>query len=95
MSSLCSVSQSNNKHLTGIERRSRLVLLPPTYRPTLMFPANCRLQVSRNAKVILGETFVPTRDADGNPIMAGMEAIRGQQDDCKSLFTTIFFAWRS
>eukprot|EP00752_Nemacystus_decipiens_P011632 g10327.t1 len=38
-------------------------------------------QVSRDAKGILGETFIPTRDGNGNPIMAGMEAIRGQQED--------------
>ncbi|CAM9631382.1 unnamed protein product [Ectocarpus fasciculatus] len=38
-------------------------------------------QMSRDAKGILGETFVPTLDADGNPIMTGMEAIRGEQED--------------
>ncbi|CAM9379885.1 unnamed protein product [Ectocarpus fasciculatus] len=37
-------------------------------------------EVSRDAKGILGETFIPTRDANGKPIMAGMAAIRGQQE---------------
>ena len=41
------------------------------------------VQVSRDAKGILGETRVPTRDHDGKPIMQGMEAIRGQQQDCE------------
>lgn len=40
-------------------------------------------QVSHDAKGVLGETFVPTRDASGKPIMTGMEAIRGTQEDCK------------
>ena len=40
--------------------------------------------LSRDAQGILGETFIPTRDADGMPIMAGMEAIRGHQEDCES-----------
>lgn len=39
--------------------------------------------VSRAARGILGETFVPTLDANGNQIMSGMEAIRGQQEDCE------------
>eukprot|EP00752_Nemacystus_decipiens_P016815 g15047.t1 len=38
-------------------------------------------EVNHNAKGVLGETFVPTRDADGKPIMTGMEAIRGTQED--------------
>ncbi|CAM9909083.1 unnamed protein product, partial [Ectocarpus sp. 6 AP-2014] len=37
-------------------------------------------EVSRSAKGILGETFIPTRDVNGKQIMAGMEAIRGQQE---------------
>lgn len=41
--------------------------------------------MSRDAKGILGETFVPTRGSDGKAIMTGMEAIRGQQDDCEFL----------
>lgn len=41
------------------------------------------LQISRDAEGVLGETFVPTKDADGKPIMTGMEAIRGQQEDCE------------
>jgi len=39
--------------------------------------------VSHAAKGILGETLVPTRDSNGMPIMAGLEAIRGQHEDCK------------
>eukprot|EP00752_Nemacystus_decipiens_P011750 g10427.t1 len=38
-------------------------------------------EVSHNARGILGETFVPTRDVDGMPIMTGMEAIRGTQEE--------------
>ncbi|CAB1114560.1 unnamed protein product [Ectocarpus sp. CCAP 1310/34] len=37
--------------------------------------------VSHAAKGILGQTFVPTRDADGKPIMTGLEAIRGSEED--------------
>ncbi|CAM9300355.1 unnamed protein product [Ectocarpus fasciculatus] len=37
--------------------------------------------VSRAAKGVLGETFVSTRDASGRPIMAGIEAIRGKEED--------------
>ncbi|CAN0121343.1 unnamed protein product [Scytosiphon promiscuus] len=40
-----------------------------------------RDEISRRAKGILGETIVPTRDASGNPIMTGMKAIRGEQED--------------
>lgn len=36
-----------------------------------------------DAKGILGETVVPTRDASGNRIMHGVECIRGVQADCK------------
>lgn len=39
--------------------------------------------VSLEAKGVLGETIVPRRDAAGNRIMAGMEAIRGEQEECK------------
>ncbi|CAM9590520.1 unnamed protein product [Ectocarpus fasciculatus] len=38
-------------------------------------------EVSQAAKGILGETFVPTRDASGKPIMTGMDAIRGTEED--------------
>eukprot|EP00903_Cladosiphon_okamuranus_P012010 g11277.t1 len=38
-------------------------------------------EMSRDAKGILGETLVPTRDADGKPIMVGAKAIRGQEED--------------
>ncbi|CAM9581761.1 unnamed protein product, partial [Ectocarpus fasciculatus] len=37
--------------------------------------------VSHAAKGILGQTFVPTRDADGKPIMTGFESIRGTEED--------------
>lgn len=40
-----------------------------------------RADVSQDAKGILGETFVPTRDADGAKIMHGMGSIRGEQED--------------
>ena len=39
--------------------------------------------MSRDARGILGETFVPTRDVSGKPIMTGMAAIRGAQEDCE------------
>lgn len=39
--------------------------------------------VRHSAKGILGETFVPTQDANGDRIMLGMDAIRGKQEDCK------------
>ncbi|CAM9508255.1 unnamed protein product, partial [Ectocarpus sp. 12 AP-2014] len=38
-------------------------------------------EVSDAAKDILGETFVPTRDASGKPIMTGKQAISGKEDD--------------
>ncbi|CAM9288994.1 unnamed protein product [Ectocarpus sp. 8 AP-2014] len=38
-------------------------------------------EVSHAAKGILGQTFVPTRDADGKSIMTGLEAIRGTEED--------------
>eukprot|EP00752_Nemacystus_decipiens_P015530 g13857.t1 len=37
--------------------------------------------VSRKATGVLGETYVPTLDANGDPIMFGMESIRGVQED--------------
>lgn len=39
--------------------------------------------ISPEATGILGETVVPTVDGDGNPIMQGMEVIRGKQADCE------------
>lgn len=42
------------------------------------------VQVSHEARGILGETFVPTFDDRGEPIMTGMDAIRGTQEECKS-----------
>ena len=42
-----------------------------------------RTDVSQNARGILGETLVPTRDAAGVMIMHGMEAIHGEQEDCE------------
>ena len=41
------------------------------------------LDISNDAKGVLGETIVPTRDADGNMIMQGVRCIRGVQQDCK------------
>ncbi|CAN0040712.1 unnamed protein product [Scytosiphon promiscuus] len=48
--------------------------------------------VSPQATGILGETLVPTVDGNGNPIMHGMEAIRGKQDEyrVKGPFDTTF-----
>lgn len=42
-----------------------------------------RTGVSRTAKGVLGETFVPTLNSNGAPIMHGMEAIRGTEADCE------------
>ena len=42
-----------------------------------------RTHVSQNARGILGETLLPTLDANGNMIMHGMDAIRGEQEDCE------------
>ena len=39
--------------------------------------------VSLEATGVLGETVVPTTDGNGKLIMTGMEAIRGEQEDCK------------
>lgn len=39
--------------------------------------------LSSGASGILGETQVTTVDADGNPIMQGMDSIRGTQEDCE------------
>ncbi|CAN0303542.1 unnamed protein product [Ectocarpus sp. 8 AP-2014] len=39
------------------------------------------VDISPQATGILGETQVPTYDVDGNPIMQGMSAIRGLEDD--------------
>ena len=39
--------------------------------------------ISLNATGILGETLVPTVNADGAPIMQGVDAIRGAQEDCE------------
>ena len=46
-----------------------------------------RHQVSVDATGILGETQVPTLDDSDNPIMQGMGAIRGLQEDCEWLFS--------
>jgi len=40
-------------------------------------------KVSSDAKGILGETLVPTLDEYGQPIMQGMGAIRGLEEDCE------------
>lgn len=42
-----------------------------------------------HATGVLGETQVPTLDANGTPIMHGMEAIRGAQEDCESDYLNI------
>lgn len=39
--------------------------------------------LSSTATGVLGETLVPTLDADGHKIMYGKEAIRGSEDDCE------------
>ncbi|CAM9208153.1 unnamed protein product [Ectocarpus fasciculatus] len=39
------------------------------------------VDVNWDATGILGETRVPTLDAAGHPIMQGMEAIRGSEED--------------
>ena len=48
--------------------------------------------VSPNATGILGETRVPTRDHSGAPIMHGMGAIRGEQEDCECHAPALHFA---
>ena len=40
-------------------------------------------EISLDATGILGETLVPTVSANGTPIMQGMGAIRGTQEDCE------------
>ena len=40
-------------------------------------------EMSLDATGILGETLVPTVDDKGDPIMQGMDAIRGQHEDCE------------
>lgn len=40
--------------------------------------------VSLEATGILGETVLPTVDANGKVIMQGIHAIRGEQEDCES-----------
>ncbi len=40
--------------------------------------------VSREATGVLGDNIVPKLDDAGNRIMHGMEAIRGEQEDCES-----------
>ena len=40
-------------------------------------------EISRHATGIMGETIVPTVDANGKAIMNGMEAIRGTQESCE------------
>lgn len=44
--------------------------------------------VSLDATGILGETLVPTVDESGKPVLQGMKAIRGKQEDCE--FQRIF-----
>ena len=40
-------------------------------------------ELGLDATGILGETLVPTRSEEGTPIMHGMQAIRGSQEDCE------------
>lgn len=42
-----------------------------------------RSNIHLDATGILGETLVPTIDDNGASIMQGMDAIRGQQEDCE------------
>ncbi|CAM9110183.1 unnamed protein product [Ectocarpus fasciculatus] len=53
----------------------------PDHRTWQMNMGIERNNFSQSARGILGETFVPTKDAHGNRIMSGMEAIRGETDD--------------
>lgn len=39
--------------------------------------------ISLEATGVLGETVVPTVDSNGKPIMTGIHAIRGRQEDCE------------
>ena len=55
----------------------------PDHRTWQMNVAIDHADVSRDATGILGETAVPTRDANGGVIMQGMESIRGTHDDCE------------
>lgn len=55
----------------------------PDHRTWQMNVAIDHADVSNNAKGILGETVVPTRDSTGGIIMHGMESIRGRQEDCE------------
>lgn len=48
-----------------------------------MHTRHVNLQISSDATGIIGETFVATKDVNGHAIMTGMEAIRGQQEDCE------------
>ena len=41
--------------------------------------------MSPDAKGVLGETLLPTLDDSGKPIMTGMGAIRGSQEDCENI----------
>ncbi|CAM9334681.1 unnamed protein product, partial [Laminaria digitata] len=71
-------------------RLHQLAMRDPTDRFDLpdhltwqMNMAISRTNLSRDAQGIIGETAVPTLDADGEIIMNGMDAIRGEQEDCK------------
>lgn len=55
----------------------------PDHRTWQMNMAIDRNNVSRDARGILGETFVPTLDNSGHPIMHGIESISGTQEDCE------------
>lgn len=55
----------------------------PDYMTWQMNLAIDHTDVTHEATGVLGETFVPTRDAGGDVIMHGMGAIRGQHQDCE------------
>ncbi|CAB1115047.1 unnamed protein product [Ectocarpus sp. CCAP 1310/34] len=49
--------------------------------------------VGVGAQGVLGETLVPTRDADGEYVMHGMESIRGTQEECELAHNGIVRRW--
>lgn len=65
---------------------ARPKISPLSARPLHVYTST-RHQVSVDATGILGETQVPTLDDSDNPIMQGMGAIRGLQEDCEWLFS--------
>ena len=55
----------------------------PEYSTWEMNVAIDHADLSLDAKGVIGETLVPTRDAGGGIIMHGREAIRGEPRDCE------------